>query len=199
MRYFLSEIYPQIRREEPAVTLTITGSTAGVDLLALALDVAPPAGMDPFARAPRAHAGSQSSSTTSMDLSALPLDGSVHLSGYVADIRPLVAAASVCIVPVRQGGGTRLKVLEAMALGTPVVSTAKGTEGLAVTPEQDILVADDPAEFAGQVLRVLREPGLRAHLAANARHLVEQHYDWQSIGQRFVELVETPVGERSLS
>jgi glycosyltransferase involved in cell wall biosynthesis len=161
MRFFLSEIYPRIRREEPGVSLTITGSTAGVNL------------------------------------SVLSLDGSVHFSGYVADVRPLVAGASVCVVPLRQGGGTRLKVLEAMALGTPVVATAKGAEGLDVTPEEHILIADDPAGFAAQVIRLLRDPALHQRLARNARWLVEGRYDWQAIGRQFTRLVETVAVERA--
>jgi glycosyltransferase involved in cell wall biosynthesis len=161
MRYFLSEIHPRIRREESAVSLTITGSTAGVDL------------------------------------SALPLDRSVHLSGQVEDVRPLVAGASVCVVPIRQGGGTRLKILEAMALGTPVVATAKAAEGLAVTPEEHILIADDPAGFTAQVLRLLRDPALRQRLARDARRLVEGTYDWPAIGRQFTQLVETVARERA--
>ncbi len=128
--------------------------------------------------------------TSGVDLSGLRLSKSVHLSGYVDDVRPLVAGAWACVVPIRQGGGTRLKILEAMALGTPVVATSKGAEGLSVTPNQDILIADEPAEFAAQVVRLLRDPGLRQRLVTSARRLVEQHYDWTPIGQRFVDLVE---------
>ena len=86
--------------------------------------------------------------TSGVRLTDLQLDDSVRLSGYVDDIRPVIASAAVCVVPLRQGGGTRLKILEAMALGTPVVSTSKGAEGLDVTPGHDILIADEPAEFA---------------------------------------------------
>jgi len=160
MRYFLAEIYPLIQQQLPDVSLTITGSTSGVDL------------------------------------AGLLLDGSVHLSGYVDDVRPLVAGAWVCVVPLRQGGGTRLKILEAMALGTPVISTTKGAEGLAATPERDLLLANEPAEFAAQVVRLARDPGLRARLAYNARRLVEERYDWAAIGARFVDLVEAVVRER---
>jgi glycosyltransferase involved in cell wall biosynthesis len=108
----------------------------------------------------------------------------------VEDVRPLVSGAWVCIAPIYQGGGTRLKILEAMALGTPVVATSKGSEGLEVTPDRDILIADEPADFAAQVACLLRDPDLRDHLACNARQLVEERYDWQTIGQRFAGLVE---------
>ncbi|MBN1483918.1 MAG: glycosyltransferase [Chloroflexia bacterium] len=162
MQYFLAQIYPLIRRQVPQASLTITGSTAGVDL------------------------------------DGLQLDESVHLSGYVPEVRPLVAGSAACVVPIRQGGGTRLKILEAMALGTPVVATNKGAEGLEVTPERNILIADTPAAFAGQVVRLLRDPALQSHLAGAARVLVEERYDWPQIGRRFVELVESAVEHRGL-
>jgi glycosyltransferase involved in cell wall biosynthesis len=129
-------------------------------------------------------------STSRVNLSDLRSDESVHLSGYVDDVRPLVAGAWACVIPIRQGGGTRLKILEAMALGTPVVATSKGAEGLDVTPSRDILIADEPAEFAVQVVRLLHDPALREQMATNARRLVEQRYDWAQIGQCFVDLIE---------
>ena len=161
MEYFLAEIYPRIQAQVPDVSLTISGSTSGVDL------------------------------------SGLQLDGSVHLSGYVEDIRPLVAGAWVCVVPIREGGGTRLKILEAMALGTPVVATSKGAEGLDVTPGQELLLADEPVEFANQVVRVLHDCALRQELANQGRQLVERRYDWAEIGRRFVDLVEGTVAEHT--
>ncbi len=135
-------------------------------------------------------------STEGVDVASLALDDHVTLTGYVTDIRPLVAGAWVCVVPLRAGGGTRLKILEAMALGTPVVSTSKGAEGLAVTPEQDILIADTPAGFAAQTVRLLRSPELRARLARNGRRLVEVRYDWQRIGQKWLQVVETVMDGR---
>ncbi len=135
--------------------------------------------------------------TVGVHLSALRLDDTVHLSGYVDDIRPVIAGAAVCVVPLRQGSGTRLKILEAMALGTPVVSTAKGAEGLDVTPDHDILIANEPAEFAQRVVQLLRDAALRERIAANARRLVEQRYDWQQIGRAFANLVEAAVDKRS--
>ena len=129
-------------------------------------------------------------STRGVDLGSLSLDTSVQLTGYVEDIRLPVAGSSVCVVPLRQGGGTRLKILEAMALGTPVVATSKGAEGLEVVDGEHLLIADDPAAFAAATLRLLREPDLRARLATHARRLVEERYDWSHIGARFVELVE---------
>lgn len=129
-------------------------------------------------------------SARNVDLEGLRVDDSVHLSGYVDDIRPLVAGSTVCVTPLRQGGGTRLKILEAMALGTPVVSTTKGAEGLDVVGGKHLLLADDPVEFAESTLRLLHSPTLRQQLSADARRLVEQRYDWLQIGRQFVELVE---------
>ncbi|NLS78185.1 MAG: glycosyltransferase [Chloroflexi bacterium] len=157
MRYFLSEIYPLIRQQIPDVSLSITGSTKGVDL------------------------------------AGLRLDESVRLTGYVDDIRLPVAGSAVCVVPLRQGGGTRLKILEAMALGTPVVATSKGVEGLEAVDGEHLLIADEPQSFAERTVRQLRDDALRQRLISNARRLVEERYDWERIGQRFVDLVEEVV------
>jgi polysaccharide biosynthesis protein PslH len=135
-------------------------------------------------------------SFTGVRLDGLHLDDSVRLSGHVPDVRIPVSEASVCVIPIRQGGGTRIKILEAMALGTPVVATSKGAEGLDVTPEHDILLADEPAAFAAQVLRLLSDGGLRERLSTNARRLVEGKYDWRNIGRRFVDLVEEVAARR---
>jgi glycosyltransferase involved in cell wall biosynthesis len=111
---------------------------------------------------------------------AARLDG-VNFSGYLEDIGPAVADSRACIVPLLQGGGTRLKILEAFALGTPVIATAKGAEGLAVQPGQDLLVANSPTEFAQAVLGLLTDPVLAANLTVNARKLVETYYNWDRI------------------
>jgi len=114
----------------------------------------------------------------------------------VDDVRLPVAGSAACVAPLRQGGGTRLKILEAMALGTPVVATSKGAEGLGVTPGENILIADEPADFADHVIHVLRDAAQRELLATNARRLVEERYDWIEIGRRFVDLVEEAVERR---
>lgn len=113
----------------------------------------------------------------------LPLGHGVELSGHLPDIRPAIAQSWACIVPLRLGSGTRLKILEAMALGTPVVSTSKGAEGLAVTPEKDILIADEPREFANALVRLLEDASLHKRLSDNGRRLVNEHYGWNHIGQ----------------
>lgn len=132
-------------------------------------------------------------STEGVDLAGLALDGSVTLLGYVEDVRIPVAGAAVAVAPIRQGGGTRLKILEAMALGTPVVATSKGAEGLDVADGEHLLLADDPQRFADAVLRLLADDVLAARLRRNARQLVEERYDWDAIGRRFAALVEQTV------
>jgi len=135
-------------------------------------------------------------STKGVDLDHLPMNESVTLTGFVEDIRPVVASSWAAIAPILSGGGSRHKILEAMAVRTPVVSTTKGAEGLDVIDGVHILLADDPATFANRTLQLLCDPGLRQRLATNARRLVEQRYDWIQISQRFVDLVEDVASKR---
>lgn len=134
--------------------------------------------------------------TTGVDLSTLPSHPAAQYTGYVPDIRPVVACSWALVVPLRVGGGTRLKVLEAMALGTPVVSTSKGAEGLDTTDGENILIADDPAAFAEKIVALLRSPELRQRLAAGGRRLVEARYDWRAVGRDLDALVEAAVPAR---
>ncbi|MFQ5924135.1 MAG: glycosyltransferase family 4 protein, partial [Anaerolineales bacterium] len=97
----------------------------------------------------------------------------VSLTGYVADVRPLVGSAHVSIAPIRLGGGTRLKILESMALRTPVVSTSKGTEGLAIKNGEHALIADDPHQFATSVIRLLRDPRKQKRISDSAFELAK--------------------------
>jgi glycosyltransferase involved in cell wall biosynthesis len=128
--------------------------------------------------------------TDHVPLDHLPLNDHVTLSGYLDDVRPTVAQSWICVVPLLAGGGTRLKILEAMALGTPVVSTVKGAEGLEVVHGEHALIADTPGDFAAQIVRLMKEPTLREKLVCNARRLVEEKYGWAEIGQHFRDLVE---------
>jgi glycosyltransferase involved in cell wall biosynthesis len=128
-------------------------------------------------------------STEGVDLSRLPLTEGTIFTGYVPDIRPLVADSRVCVAPIRIGGGTRLKILEAMALGTPVVSTLKGVEGLQVKHQHDVWVADDALAFALAVVRLLEDEDLRQSMAGHARRTVEQTYGWSVIGERLNSLL----------
>jgi glycosyltransferase involved in cell wall biosynthesis len=126
------------------------------------------------------------------DHAGLPLPSSkgVILTGFIDDIRHLVARSSVSLAPIRIGGGTRLKILEAMALRTPVVSTQKGAEGLEVTDGKNILIADSPAQYAKAVCRLLHEPELRNRIVDNAYQLVTEKYNWSVVIPRFLKLIE---------
>jgi polysaccharide biosynthesis protein PslH len=106
----------------------------------------------------------------------------VRVTGYVDDVRPYLESAEVFIAPLYAGGGTRLKILEAMAMGTPVVSTSIGCEGLRVRPGEHLLVADAPEEFARAILLLFRDHVLRGALAARGLELVQSGYGWDRIG-----------------
>ena len=104
----------------------------------------------------------------------------VHVRGYVPDLSSVWPYAGVLVVPVHSGSGMRVKILEAFARGIPVVSTTIGVEGIDARDGEHLLVADDPGQFAAAVIRLLREPATAARLAAAARSLVEERYDWRN-------------------
>jgi len=108
----------------------------------------------------------------------------VVLTGRVDDVRPFVQGAGVVVAPLRAGSGTRLKVLEAMSMAKPVVSTAVGAEGLDVTHGEHLLLGDDPEEMAEQVLRLMADPGLGARLGAAGRALAVERYGWGAAAAR---------------
>jgi sugar transferase (PEP-CTERM/EpsH1 system associated) len=122
-----------------------------------------------------------------------PLNGvpGITLSGYVEDVRPYMAEAGVYIVPLRVGGGTRLKVLEAMSMGKAIVSTSLGCEGLDIHPGRHLLVADQPQAFAEKVVSLIRDAKGRRELGAAARSLVKSRYDWRDIAPLLEEVYES--------
>jgi glycosyltransferase involved in cell wall biosynthesis len=107
----------------------------------------------------------------------------VELTGFVPDLRPYLAAAAAVVVPLRLGGGTRLKIVEAMAMGKAIVSTTLGAEGIDAVPGRDILVEDQPAAFADAVNRLLAEPSLAGRIGQSARHLAVDRYSWGEAAQ----------------
>ena len=117
-------------------------------------------------------------------LAPLAEDPAVVLTGRVDDVRPYIAGAGVYVVPLRIGGGTRLKVLEAMAMGKAIVSTSLGCEGFDLVPGQELLTADSPAEFAAAVLALLRDPARRERMGRAARRFAGSRYDWRIIVPR---------------
>jgi glycosyltransferase involved in cell wall biosynthesis len=106
-------------------------------------------------------------------------------TGYVADVRPFIRDADVCVIPLRAGSGTRLKVYEAMALGCPIVSTSVGTERLPLTVGEHYLRADAAPDFSAAVLRLLRDAALRQTMAAAARQYVAANFASRPVGRAF--------------
>lgn len=115
----------------------------------------------------------------------------VSVEGAVDDVRPHLASAAAVVVPIRVGGGTRFKVLEAMAMAKPVVSTTLGAEGIDGVHERQLLLADAPAAFAASVGRLLDDPALGAKLGQAARALAHERYSWESAAGR----LESFIGE----
>lgn len=110
-------------------------------------------------------------------------DHGIEMTGYVEDIRPYVHSAACYVVPMRVGGGTRLKILDAWAMGKAVVSTPQGCEGLEARDGENILIRDSAEEFAAAVDRVLTEVELRRRLGRQARETAEEIYSWEVIGK----------------
>ncbi len=113
----------------------------------------------------------------------------LRIAGRVEDVRPYLAEAAVCVVPLRIGGGTRIKIFEAMAMGKAVVSTTVGAEGLPVKPGRDLVLADSPEQFASGVVRLLQQPELRRGIGATARELVHTQYSWEAAAARLQGLL----------
>jgi len=121
------------------------------------------------------------------------VEKSIRLTGWVEDIRPFVARGSICIVPLRIGGGTRLKIFEAMAMNKAVISTTVGAEGLAVRAGENIVLADTPVDFASSVVSLLRDPNRRKRLGTSARTLVQENYSWPKVAQGFARTLQDVV------
>jgi glycosyltransferase involved in cell wall biosynthesis len=159
--YFLSEIWPAIKAEEPDVKFYAIGQDPPPELIQIS-----------------------------------QRDRQVIVTGYVDDIRPFVAKASVYVVPLRVGGGTRLKILDAMAMGKAIVSTSIGCEGIEVSNSKNILISDDPADFAEKTVELLRNQEKRNTLGKGARELVGSRYSWETIGRTLQQVYEKIVKEK---
>ncbi|HXD33617.1 MAG TPA: glycosyltransferase [Pyrinomonadaceae bacterium] len=123
-------------------------------------------------------------------------DPSIIVTGRVDDVRPYMERAAAYIVPLRIGGGTRLKIYEAMAMEKPIVSTTVGAEGLPVRDEAELLLADSPQAFANAVLRTLEDQEFAFHLGRRAATLVRQQFGWNRVALRFAEICEQTAGKQ---
>ena len=125
----------------------------------------------------------------------LPASKNITLTGYVDDIKILIASSSVSVAPLLSGGGTRLKILEAMALGTPVVATPKGAEGLDVISGEHLILANSPAEYADCVIKLLNDENLRLQFAEKAQMLVQDKYNWGRALSDYSRLINNIVND----
>jgi len=114
----------------------------------------------------------------------------VTVTGWVPDVRPYLAAAEVAIVPLQIGSGTRLKILEALAMQKAAVSTSVGCEGLSVESGKQLIVADQPEAFAQAVVDLIRKPEMRIELGTAGRSLVEAEYSWGRCGTKLMHILE---------
>lgn len=131
--------------------------------------------------------------TEGVELDQFPVDDSIFFTGLLQDVRPNVTQSWLSVVPLRVGAGTRLKIIESMALGTPVVSTSKGAEGLEVSHGENILIEDDPINFAQAVVEVLQNSDLRERLSIGGKQLVAERYSSEVMGKEFVSLLDRVV------
>lgn len=127
---------------------------------------------------------------TVLDLAAR--DSRVTVTGFVDDVRTYMEKAQVYLCPMRDGGGTRLKILDALAMGVPIVATEMALEGIDVVRESDVLVANQPQDFVAQIVRLTSDQRLWQQLHCNGRGFVERHFAWPVIRQHMEEAFAAP-------
>ena len=123
------------------------------------------------------------------ELASLDGHDGISVAGFVPSMAPWFAAAQVIVVPIRTGAGIRVKIIEALSAGRPVVSTSLGCEGLGLEAGRHLLVEDDERDFAGAVVRLLGDPEERARLAAAGRVRAERDFDWRPLGDRLEQVL----------
>ena len=128
-------------------------------------------------------------------LSLAAADTTINVTGRVPDVRPYMSRASVFVVPIRIGGGTRLKIYEAMAMGLPVVSTTIGAEGLSVRDGADVFLRDDPDAFADAVVNLIRDRELARRIGTEAAARVQRNNSWNKVAADFTEACHLAVGK----
>jgi glycosyltransferase involved in cell wall biosynthesis len=120
----------------------------------------------------------------------LSADKSVTVTGYVKDLRPYLSRAWVVVAPLQEDFGVKIRVLQAMAVGKPVVSTSMGATGISVSPGENIILADEPGEFADRVIELLNDKQLRQKIGAKARLLMETEHSWENLTDKLNVLLE---------
>lgn len=135
----------------------------------------------------------KSPSSAVKDLAAK--DKRVIVTGRVDDVRPYIAKSKVFVVPLRVGGGTRLKILEAMAMGKAIVSTTIGAEGITYTPDDNIVLADNPEDFAQKTVDVIADSKKIEDLGISGRQLVKEDYDWGVVGRQLRHFYKKAIDE----
>ena len=118
------------------------------------------------------------------------VDSRVRVMGFVDDVRPYFQKATICICPIREGGGTRLKILDSLAMGVPVIGTTFACSGLNLKHEHDVLIADTPEDFALQTKRLLDSRTLRIRLASAGREVIEREFSWDVVGRSLFSAYE---------
>jgi len=166
--FLYREVWPLVRRGFSQAHLTVAGYGTREELARVAPEV----------------------------LGAMEADASVELAGFVPDLKGLMDRQAVMVAPLRLGGGVRNKVIEAMAAGLPVVTTRVGAEGLAVQPDREVLIADEPAAFAEGVVRVLGDADLQQRLGEAGRRLVARDHDNRALARRLEGALVRALGER---
>ncbi|HOM73350.1 MAG TPA: glycosyltransferase family 4 protein, partial [Armatimonadota bacterium] len=126
-------------------------------------------------------------------------DNSIEVTGFVEDIRTVASRAAVFIVPLRSGSGLRVKILNALSMGLPVVSTSVGCEGIGTEAGRHLLVADTPDDFAEAVIRILSNHKLRVELGQEGREFVLANYSWDSIYKRIDAALDSLVPDKQSS
>jgi polysaccharide biosynthesis protein PslH len=129
-------------------------------------------------------------SNPSKKIKQLEKDKDVIVAGYVTDVLPFYEQCAVSVVPLRAGGGTRLKILESMAFGRPIISTSIGCEGLNVYNNENIIISDKPEEFAWKTIELLQNVDFREKISKNGRNLVEHNYSWESIAKKQIQIYD---------
>ena len=133
------------------------------------------------------------------ELLALTNDSRIAVTGTVPDLRPYLAQAAVAVSPIRYGVGIQNKVLEALAMATPVVSTPQAVSALQVTPGQELLLGDSPEAIAQAIIALLRNDTLRQQLGQAGRHYVESYHDWRGVAKKLEQIYGETIAENKLA